>query len=86
MGPITSVAIFLTIWWTVLFAVLPLGVRSYHEMGIEPPPGADPGAPVNPNLKRKFFTTTWITAVLFSILWLVVKFQLVSLPDLPSTY
>jgi hypothetical protein len=43
----------------VLFAVLPIGSRSYHEMGIKPPGGGDPGAPVNPNLKRKFITTTW---------------------------
>lgn len=86
MGPITGIAIFLTIWWTVLFAVLPIGSRSYHELGIEPPPGADPGAPVNPNLKRKFFTTTWISVVVFVVFWLVVKFQLVSLPDIPSTY
>lgn len=86
MGPITSIAIFLTIWWTVLFAVLPLGSRSYHEMGIEPPPGADPGAPVNPNLKRKFFTTTWIAALLFVMLWLVIRFHLVTLPDLPASY
>ena len=26
MGPITGIAIFLTIWWTVLFVVLPLGL------------------------------------------------------------
>ena len=25
MGPFTSIAIYLTLWWTVLFAVLPLG-------------------------------------------------------------
>lgn len=86
MGPITSIAIFLTIWWTALFAILPLGSRSFHEMGIEPPPGADPGAPVNPNLKRKFFTTTWVSMMLFGVLWLVIRFHLITLPPLPSTY
>ena len=29
----TAVAIFFLIWWVVLFAVLPLGVRSQHEDG-----------------------------------------------------
>lgn len=86
MGPVTSIAVFLTIWWTVLFAVLPIGSRSYHELGITPPPGADPGAPVNPNLKRKFFTTTWVSILAFVILWVIVRFGLIRLPALPATY
>ncbi|WP_419317195.1 DUF1467 family protein [Caulobacter sp. ErkDOM-E] len=86
MGPITGIAIFLTIWWTVLFVVLPLGSRSYHEMGIKPPGGGDPGAPVNPNLKRKFFTTTWVSIAVFAVLWLIIRFHLISLPALPATY
>ncbi len=86
MGPITGIAIFLTIWWTVLFVVLPLGSRSYHEMGITPPGGGDPGAPVNPNLKRKFFTTTWVSIAVFAVLWLIIRFHLISLPPLPATY
>ena len=40
--------IYLTIWWTVLFAVLPLGVRSHAEEGIAVPGGGDPGSPVEP--------------------------------------
>lgn len=84
MGPITSIAAFLTIWWTVLFAVLPLGMQSHHEAGIDRGDGTDPGSPVDPKLKRKFLTTTWIALVLFAILWVVVKLGLISLPSLPS--
>lgn len=86
MGPFTSVAIFLTIWWTVLFAVLPLGVTSHAEAGIDKGDGGDPGAPVDPKLKKKFLTTTLVSVVLFAIVWVVIKFGLVTLPDLPSTY
>lgn len=86
MGPITAFAIYLTIWWTALFVILPIGVRSYHEMSIDPGDGGDPGAPVNPNLKRKFITTTWVSAIVFAILWLVITFKLIQLPDLPSHY
>ena len=68
LGGFTLVAIYLTIWWTVLFVVLPLGVRSSHEDGVEVTDGGDPGAPVLPNLKRKAITTTWVAA----IVWLVV--------------
>ena len=81
----TGIAIFLTLWWTVLFAVLPLGNRTYAEEGIEVKDGGDPGAPVNPNLKKKFITTTWVAALLWSVLWLVLKFQLISLPQMPSS-
>ena len=80
----TSIGTFVTIWWTVLFAVLPLGVRSYAEAGIEPPEGADPGAPVDPKLKRKFITTTWVSAIFFAIVWTVVSFHLISLPNFPT--
>jgi predicted secreted protein len=86
MGLLTSISVFLVIWWTVLFAVLPIGSRSYHEMGLKPPGGGDPGAPVNPNLKRKFFTTTWIAVVAFTVLWLVIRFHLISLPPMRSSY
>jgi predicted secreted protein len=37
----TALAIFFLIWWVVLFAVLPFGVRSQHEEG-EMPAGTDP--------------------------------------------
>jgi len=86
MGPITSIAIFLTIWWTVLFCVLPLGVVSHAEAGIDKGDGGDPGAPVDPKLKRKFITTTIVSAVVFVILWLVVKLGVVTLPRIPATY
>jgi len=84
MGGLTGFAIFLTIWWTVLFAVLPLGTVTHAEAGIDKGDGGDPGAPVNPNLKRKFITTTWVSAILFAIVWMVVQFGLVTLPKLPS--
>jgi predicted secreted protein len=86
MGPITGIAIFLTIWWTVLFVVLPLGMTSHHEAGINRGDGGDPGAPVDPKLKRKFLTTTWVSALLFSILWLVIHFGLIKFTGLPATY
>ena len=83
MSPMTGIAIFLTIWWTVLFAVLPFGVTSYHEAGIDPGDGGDPGAPVNPKLKQKFFTTTWISLIVFMVLWAVWHFHLFHLSSVP---
>ena len=68
LGVGTMVAIYLTVWWIVLFAVLPLGAHSHHEAGIDLKDGGDPGAPVIHNLKRKAVTTTWVAA----LVWLAV--------------
>ena len=84
MSLFTGFAIYLTIWWTALFAILPLGTKTYAESGIEVKDGGDPGAPVNPNLKRKFITTTWVSAILWSVLWLVLKLHLITLPSFPA--
>lgn len=80
----TGVAIYLTVWWTVLFAVLPLGTVTHAEAGIDKGDGGDPGAPVDPKLKRKFVTTTWVSAIIFAVIWVVVRFHLIPLPSLPS--
>jgi len=82
-GPFTLAAVYLTIWWVVLFTILPLGTTTHAEAGLDPGDGGDPGAPVDPKLKKKFFTTTWVSAIVFAILWLVIHFKLVSLSSLP---
>ncbi len=84
MSLFTAVAIYLTLWWVTLFAILPLGVRSHWEEGVPTPGGGDPSSPVDPKLKRKFLTTTWVAAIPFALLWLTLHFHLVTLPSLPT--
>ncbi|ODT63561.1 DUF1467 family protein [Phenylobacterium sp.] len=86
MSVFTGIAIYLTLWWTVLFSVLPLGVVSHAEAGIDKGDGGDPGAPVDPKLKKKFVTTTIITTVLWVILFLVLHFKLIQLPQVPASW
>ena len=83
MSVFTAVFVYIVIWWTVLFAILPLGVKSYHQSGVEPPAGCDPGAPVQPNLVRKFITTSWVSAIVLALLWAVFAFGLISVPEGP---
>ena len=80
MNPFLAVAGYLTIWWTMFLVILPLGVTSYAEAGIDLGDGGDPGAPVDPKLKRKVITTTWVSAVIFLIVWLAFYFGLIHLP------
>jgi predicted secreted protein len=77
----TIAAIYFIIWWTVLFAVLPWGVRSQGESG-EVAPGTDPGAPTVPALGRKIAWTTLVSAALFGVLYFVYVTRLVTLDDL----
>jgi predicted secreted protein len=64
MAIATAVAIYFLIWWIVLFAVLPWGVRS---QGDDSPPGTDPGAPTVPRLRSKLIWTTAVTTVVWAI-------------------
>ena len=80
---VTLVAMYITIWWTTIFAILPLGAKSHAEAGIEPPPGCEPGSPVKPDLRRKAITTTWVSAIVFVILVVIIESGWVTLPQLP---
>jgi predicted secreted protein len=64
MSVSSQIAIYFIVWWVVLFAVLPFGVRSQHEEGggVE---GTDPGAPVVHGMLRRIVLTTAISAVLY---------------------
>jgi predicted secreted protein len=78
----TAFAIFFLIWWVVLFAVLPWGIRSQHEHGGEIAPGTDPGAPAIPNLKWKLLWTTLVSIVIFAACYVVYVNRLVTLEGL----
>ncbi|MEL6921739.1 MAG: DUF1467 family protein [Pseudomonadota bacterium] len=72
MGWLSAFAIFFIIWWTTLFAVLPIGVRSQAEDS-DVVLGTEAGAPSNPNLRFKVLLTTLISLVVFGIFyWLTV--------------
>ena len=80
IGPVTMFAIYIVVWWVVLFAVLPLGTSSEtHE---PPTDGSQWGAPKTPNLKRKFLTTTWVAFLLWLFVMWLVFIGWMPLPDL----
>lgn len=71
-----GLALFFIIWWTVLFAVLPLGVRTQAEAG-EVVPGTPESAPAVPRMLRVVVITTLVSAVVFGIVWVVMHFQII---------
>jgi predicted secreted protein len=66
-----AIALFLMIWFVVLFAVLPFGVHSQQEVG-DFVTGTDPGAPVAPRLLNKILWTTGIATLVFGLVLLAV--------------
>ena len=84
MSIATAIAIYFIIWWVVLFAVLPWGVRSQHETGAVTP-GTDPGAPTIPRLKAKLVWTTIVAAVVFAAWYVAIYvYRLVTIDDLAA--
>ena len=76
-----AIAIYLIIWWTVLFAVLPIGVRTQGEDGVVVP-GTPESAPTAPRLLRVVVLTTVISALVFAALWALVSYGVVDLDAL----
>jgi predicted secreted protein len=73
-----AIAIYLVIWWTVLFAVLPIGVRTQGEDGVVVP-GTPASAPTKPRLLRVVVITTLVSCVVFAALWALLRYELVPL-------
>jgi predicted secreted protein len=70
-----DIAVFYTIWWVVLFAVLPFGVRSHAETGTEHQVGTDAGSPIAIRMGMKLLVTTGITAVLFAAIYAFIAYE-----------
>ena len=76
-----AIAIYFVVWWTVLFAVLPLGVRTQGEDGTVVP-GTPDSAPVHPRLLWVAGMTTLITTILFAGVWGAIHFGILDLAQL----
>ena len=61
-----AIALYFVIWWTVLFAVLPFGLRTQQESGTIVP-GTPPSAPTRPKFLRIILTTTVVAAAIFAL-------------------
>jgi predicted secreted protein len=68
MGIATGIAIYVTLWWVVLFAVLPWGVRVPDEVES----GHATSAPANPRILLKFLVTSVVSALLWgAVYWII---------------
>jgi predicted secreted protein len=75
---VTGIAVYIVVWWIVLFAVLPWGVRQPDA----PQPGHADGAPENPRLWLKAGVTTLIAAVIWAAIYFVVQSDWISFREM----
>lgn len=69
MNFVGAIVIFVLVWWCAFFAMLPIGVRGRWESAADNIEGADPGAPVDPALKKK---ALWATMAAVPITLIIV--------------
>ena len=61
----TSIIVYLLVFWTTLFLILPWGNRASDT----PETGMAGSAPANPRIKQKFL----ITFIISTIIWLIIS-------------
>jgi predicted secreted protein len=77
-----AIAIYVIIWWIVLFAMLPIGVRTQEEEG-EVSPGTAESAPHMPKLLPKMLATTVVASVVFAVVYVIIVHRVITLDQIP---
>ena len=78
-----GIAIYFVIWWVLLFAILPFGVRTSEEAGESSNPGFAESAPHRPRLLPKIIATTIISGIVFAFIYAILEHKIFGLDDIP---
>ncbi|PPD27318.1 MAG: hypothetical protein CTY20_12970 [Hyphomicrobium sp.] len=73
-----GVALYFLIWWVVLFAVLPFGLKTQDEDG-DVVPGTPGSAPAKTRMKWIFAVNSVVAALVFAVVWVVITYKWVSI-------
>ncbi len=65
MGLVSGIVVYVILWWLSFFTMLPIGVKTPEEQGMDVEPGHAPSAPLRANMWRKVLAATLIAAVLW---------------------
>lgn len=76
MNLFTGIIVFLLIWWTALFCVLPIGTRPDPDGDLAA--GGWRGAPVAHNLGWKLLGTTLLSSVIWLGIWFLIESDWIS--------
>lgn len=62
----TGIIVFILIWWTAIFVILPLGLKR-DERGI----------PHDPDLRKKVFLTTGLAILLWVLVYALIRIDVI---------
>jgi predicted secreted protein len=82
MSWVSIAAIFFIIWWTVLFAMLPLGLRTQDDEG-DVTLGTTSSAPRGPHMLKAVIRTTIVSLMIFGAFYVVTKVLGYGFDDVP---
>ena len=69
MNPFTGGVLYIMIWWTVLFAVLPFGT---HPEDVDPAAGGWRGAPAHARMGWKVLATTVVATLIWIAAYVII--------------
>ncbi len=69
MNILSGIVVFTIVWWVVFFCMLPIGMRQPEQRVA----GEMPGAPENPDIKRKVIWTTLASVVVWIIIYILIQ-------------
>lgn len=70
-----GIIIYVNLWMIIFFMVLPFGITNQIDSP-DYQKGTDPGAPVESRMKKKILITTFITTIIFSLIFALDKLDL----------
>ncbi len=73
MNWVSLAAVFFVVWWLVLFATLPFGLRTQDEDG-DVTLGTTASAPRGPHVARAMLRTTIVTLVIFAVYLVATRY------------
>lgn len=59
--------LYFIVWWTVLFAILPIRIRTQSDLD-DIVPGTEPGAPAAPALRERAIWTSIAATAVFALI------------------
>lgn len=85
MSLMSGIAIYFVIWWTALFALLPLGLRTQAEDD-NVTLGTVASAPAKPRVGLAFFRTTIVASLIFGLYYYLTQIAGFGLDDIPHFF
>jgi predicted secreted protein len=82
MSYVSAFAVYFVLWWIVLFAVLPFGLKTQDDEG-ETILGTVSSAPRGPHILRAVLWTTVVSALIFGMMILSTRYFGLSFEDIP---